>query len=92
MANLTKGAIMYLYLVVDPAGGGYDDYDSFIVATTSPDKAKLYNPEGRVYPCNNWNCGGSWSKIPDAIEVTLIGVAAPTLSEGEIVLTSYNAA
>lgn len=83
---------MYLYLVTDPDGGGYDEFDSFVVVTTSLDKAKLYNPEGKLYPCERWNCLGAWSKTPDTIEVTLIGVAAPTLSEGEVVITSFNAA
>lgn len=81
---------MFLYLVTDPEGGSYDTFDSFVVATTSPDKAKLYNPYGKLYPCEGWNCFSAWSKSPDKIEVTLIGVAAPNLSEGEVVITSFN--
>lgn len=83
---------MYLYLVTDPEGGGYDEFDSFVVATTSPEKAKLYNPKGKLYPCQDWSYNGAWSKSPNKIEATLIGVAAPSILEGEIVISSFNAA
>lgn len=83
---------MYLYLVTDPDGGAYDEFDSFVIATRSPERAKLYNPNGKLYPCEKWDESGAWAKTPDKIKVTFIGVAATTLSEGEVVITSFNAA
>lgn len=83
---------MYLYLVTNPDGGGYDEFDSFVVATRSPERAKLYNPSGKLYPFGNWNQSGAWAETPDKIKVTFLGVAATNLSEGEVVITSFNAA
>lgn len=84
--------VMHLFLVEDPNGGSYDTFDSFVVAAPSADKAKLYNPKGKIYPCKDWHYWGAWADTPNSINVTFIGVAAPSCKEGEIICSSFNAA
>ena len=77
---------MNLYLLTWPEGGGWDTYDSVVVAAPTPEAARLISPM-----LNDWDDkSGGWASSPDDVEVVYLGTAAPHLAEG-IVLASYNA-
>lgn len=96
---------MNLYLISQSENDDYDTFDSFIVASESPEKAKLYHPYGYIWnsttreesPCENyWSFGevreyGNWASSPDKVEVYYLGVASDSYKEGDIIITSFNA-
>ena len=87
-----------LYHISQHKENSYDTYDSFVVASESEEKAKMYHPsrglitdkanitkfEGKIY-------SSDWIVNPDDVIVTLVGVADQSLKEGQIIISSYNA-
>lgn len=99
-----KAKPLYLYLV-ETDEYGYDDYDSFIVAETSRYAAKRtcpagYSTRGKTATWSNADkafvgpdgtLAGGWVTDLKQVRVHKVGVAAPSLKKGEIVLASFNA-
>ena len=77
---------MNLYLLSQNQRNGYDTFDSLVVAAYSEEQARLIGPS----PDYKWEYGRVWAYEPDAVKVTLIGVAAPDVRKG-VVLASFNA-
>lgn len=91
---------MNLYLLTQNENGGYDTYDSCVVAADSPEDAVLINPSGEVfgsdpaYKFDGWTKGtrythDSWAHSPAAVTAQLVGVAAEGIKG--VVCASFNA-
>jgi len=77
---------MNLYLISQSENGGYDTYDSAVVAAETENDARLINPAGA-----DWRSTfGAWCKTPDAVTVELIGRANEGTTRG-VILASFNA-
>ena len=61
---------------------GYDEYDSFVVVSESEELARTYHPSWRA---------ANWSSTCNTITVTEIGIANEKFSEGDKIITSFNA-
>lgn len=81
---------MNLYLLKQSGHVCYDEYEGAVVAAETEDDARKIHPDGsrndrnpadRVGWCMDW-------ESPDAVSVTLIGVAATDTREG-VILASY---
>ncbi len=87
---------MNLYLISQNVNGGYDTYDSAVVAAKSVDDARTIHPtEYETHVINGkieWKGGGgeNWVKYSDInlVEVELIGT---TNMERGVILASFNA-
>jgi len=94
--------VLYLWLLTQDEAGGYDTYDSCIVAAYDDVSAR------RTYPCATfgpdrfneatgmWECADgppfgayTWASSPDSVTATRIGVADGI--EPGVVLASFNA-
>ena len=87
---------MNLYLLTQTETVGYDTFDAMVVAAKSEDEAR------KIHPYNNsslrpdedpWDeepFFASWALTPEAVTVTLLGVAKRGTKAG-IILTSFNA-
>jgi len=85
---------MNLYLLTQHTNGGYDTYDSCVVAATSEEEARQMRPSGETYTefisCP-YNKGREWDWAhPDAVTVTLLGIATPGTSS-QVICASFNA-
>ncbi len=89
-----------LYLIEQDVNNHYDTYDSAVVVSYSPEEAVQYHPagdqffkEGEWYYLDNPERAsylGTWAK-PEEVRATLIGAAADNLSDGEVIIASFNA-
>lgn len=76
---------MMLWKISQDTKGGYDTYDSAIVAAETETEARLINPEGE------WGLVFSaWALSPDDVKVELIGHAIEGTQSG-VILASFNA-
>jgi hypothetical protein len=90
-ADIKEGITMNLYLIsTEYDVSKYGKYDSFVVASESPELAREYHPDGSGVV--DWgNTGWSeWAETRDRVSVIAIGVANDSLCEGQVVLASYN--
>lgn len=78
-----------LYLITQNMVGGYDTFDSAIVAANSIDSAKTIHPSGRAESWIGWS--GDWCRTPKDVDATYIGEADSSIKFG-LVLASFNAA
>lgn len=75
------GEEMKLYLLIRGGGrGGYDTYNSAVVAAPSPKAARNIHPSGNQENCN-WN--DTWCN-PEQVKVECIGTAARGVKQGVI--------
>lgn len=86
-------ATLNLYLVEWKDGGGYDQYDLFVVCCATEEEARNTKPGGR-HINTGWkedNIFNDWIKHSkkDELEITLLGSAKPDLPAG-IVCASYH--
>jgi hypothetical protein len=92
---------MKLYLVSQDVCGGYDSYDSMVVAARSPEEAIRISPCGtRVWSevCSCWTYSdgrearryGDWPNNLIGIRAELIGSAVKGTKAG-LILASFNA-
>jgi hypothetical protein len=79
---------MNLYLLTQNQNNGYETYDSLIVAAPDIEDARLIGPNPD-YKFQSY-LFSAWANESSAVEVTLIGVAAPNIKRG-VVLASFNA-
>lgn len=79
----------YLYLVARINTGGYDTYNSFVVCAPNARVARWTRPDAQSWNDND-HYHQAWVGSPDDVEVILLGVAAPEVSDG-IVLSSFRA-
>ena len=78
---------MKLWVISQDENGGYDVYDSAVVAAETEDAARNTMPSeyeewGRAY--------SSWCSAPDKVKVELIGDALPGTKPG-VIVASFNA-
>lgn len=74
---------MFLYLLSQNQNGGYDTYDSCVVAAETEEEAREINPGG-IWSSN------VWANSPDKVTVERIGVAFDGVEPG-VVIASFNA-
>lgn len=80
---------MNLYLISQDVNGGYDTYDSAVVAAVSEDAARAIHPSDYVKEWNGKNeLFGTWCDKQN-VTVQLIGTAAEGISG--VVCASFNA-
>lgn len=76
---------MKLWKISQADNGGYDTYDSAVVAAETEDEARNINPDGE------WNRHySSWSESPSLVSVEYLG-EAKIGTEAGIILASFNA-
>lgn len=85
---------MKLWLISQIANGGYDTYDSAVVAAETEEDARRTHPAGEPgYGDKNWpEAVGeftSWA-LPEHVTAKLIGEAAPDVAAG-VICASFNA-
>ena len=79
---------MKLWLISQTETGGYDVFDSAVVAAETADIAQRIHPGEYVTP---WDCDyPSWATKPENVKVELIGEAAPDVKDG-VICASFNA-
>lgn len=81
-----------LYLVSQDANDDYDTFDSFVVATITPYKARHTWPFAGGKDYSHFSMSqklNSWAK-PEDCKVELIGTAKPGTKEG-VICASFNA-
>jgi hypothetical protein len=76
---------MYLYLISQNDFGGYDTYDSAVVAAESMNDAQNTHPGGK----DRWD-SYTWTQNPSNVEVRFIGVAQDNKKAG-VICASFNA-
>jgi len=83
---------MNLYLLSQDENGGYDTYDSCVVAAESEDAARLVYPTQYVdVGVNGWTRGSNvWASTPDRVTVKFLGIAAVGVESG-VVCASFHA-
>ncbi len=77
---------MKLWLISQGVNGGYDTYDSAVVAAETEEHARKTSPAAwsfRDYTLEQW-------AIPEHVRVQYIGEADPSVAAG-VVLASFNA-
>ena len=81
-----------LYLLEQDVNDDYDTFDSCVVAAENEDDARLMHPHGLTWTGETWEGSRFWGvwAPPDNVSVELIGVAAPTQTEG-LIIASFNA-
>lgn len=84
---------LYIITPKDPKWGGYDTFDSAVVAAPNSIEAVRLHPsghcdagEGGIFPSS----GGSWPNDSKLIEADFIGFAKPGTEPG-LILASFNA-
>lgn len=91
---------MNLYLITpkeETNHGGWDTYDSAVVAAESAEAACQIHPsEGerliKHTRAETWRSDySSWVDSPSLVDAMLIGTAAPGITEEEVILASFNA-
>ena len=68
---------MNLYLISQSTVGGYDIYDTAVVAAETIEQAANTHPNGLTL--NEGKFYGTWANSPDKVDVKLIGVAMFTV-------------
>lgn len=79
---------LYLLTNKDPKCQGYDTYDSIVVAAYTAAKARQIGPRGHLSLKSH---SGSWPNGTQHVESEFIGYASNKLTDGEVVLASFNA-
>jgi hypothetical protein len=83
---------MKLWLISQDDNGGYDTYDSAVVAAESIEGARQISPDtydyGEKKGDQRW--GLTWASSPDKVQVKLIGEAIPGTQPG-VIVASFNA-
>jgi hypothetical protein len=80
---------MNLYLISQSENGGYDTYDSAVVAAPSEDVARNMDPRNGE-PIVWGDRYSTWAYSVDAVKVEMIGKAAEGISQG-VICASFNA-
>lgn len=96
-------AVLKLWLIEQEQNGGYDTYDSAIVAAYTEEAAKTIHPQGperrfkedrETSPpeLGQWGYSyGTWAHHPDHVKATRVGNAHQSISEGDVLCASFNA-
>lgn len=83
---------MNLYLISQNENRDYDTYDSAVVCAESEDIARKMSQGGENGEPEKFDRSylSTWCSTPDAVNVRLIGKAAPDVAVG-VVCASFNA-
>jgi hypothetical protein len=83
---------MKLWLLKQDENGGYDTYDSCVVAAETEEAARHIRPSCWSDNEDPWakDCWQSWASSPENVKTTLLGEALPETPPG-IILASFNA-
>lgn len=74
-----------LWLLTNVTVGGYDTYDSCVVAAATEERARQYGPAGEsTRPGRNW-C------YPQDVQIEYIGTTDRQYKEGTVICRSFNA-
>lgn len=84
----SDGVEMNLYLIQQSENGGYDTYDSAVVAAPDEETARNIDPSGDGEPMKWGKSFSSWCFNPSQVHVILIGTTE--LAQG-VVCASFNA-
>lgn len=81
---------MKLWLLSQRENGGYDTFDSCLVAAETADDARTIHPyDSEGY--ETWGrIDGVWANTPDVVSVTPIGTALEGTARG-VIIASFNA-
>lgn len=83
---------MKLWLISQDVNGGYDTFDSVVVAAEDEEAARLIHPSRKEWPKKPERViGKDWADYPHQVQVECIGEAADDIEAGTIILSSYNA-
>ena len=90
-----------IYLLTQTEQRGYDTYDSCVVVARDRDAASKITPASTFMEIedNWWNqpydsdtyVSDTWASHPNNVTVRCLGIAGDTLSDGEIICSSFNA-
>lgn len=89
---------MNLYLVERTDDTHHDEYLCFLVASKTKALARSYNPneysvvdtDRQIQPNKNYHAWVNYEKL-DSLKVTYVGVAGNQYSEGDIIISSFDA-
>lgn len=79
---------MNLYRISQSVCGGWDTYDSAVVAAKTEDDAKVIHPSGRKTIHDEFSY--DWAKKVEDVEAELIGKAVKGTEAG-VIVASFNA-
>lgn len=79
---------MKIWLLSQTENGGYDTYDSCVVAAPDEESAKKIHPGTCDWEKDNWM--RNWASKPENVSVLYLGEAKDGLDAGAI-LASFNA-
>jgi hypothetical protein len=96
-------SVLKLWIIEQEENGGYDTYDSAVVAAMTEEEAKRIHPSGN--PKKNWTDDmlgkddlgswqysyGTWATHPDNVKATVIGDAHASVTVGDVICASFNA-
>ena len=87
---------MNLYLLKQKINTLYETYDSCVVVAKTKEQAKKINPAHTITELDEmselrWSCRYDAWASPSKIKATYLGLASPTLMEGEVICASFNA-
>ena len=86
----------FLWLLTQTENGGYDTYDSCVVAAKTKEQAVEISPRHKRFPKNEYPTANAfgymsgWAHSPDGVTAEKIGVAKEEL-DGKVIITSFNA-
>ena len=89
LRSVLGGSLVNLYLLTQSSVGGYDTYDSAVVAAISAKKARETHPlhRGKFHRDTNYL---AWPNTPDEVNAKFIGKARKGTPAG-IICASFNA-
>lgn len=82
---------MNIYLVDRRGPIGYDVYSCFVVVAKNEEEARKYDPKGTRMDADDYEELYGWTTDQGKITVKLIGRAAPSFVQGEIICVDFNA-
>jgi hypothetical protein len=83
--------ILYLWRIFQDNNNDYDTYSAAVVVAASRREARHIHPNGKSgTDWDGYRDYSSWTS-PENVKVTKLGVAAPHLKDGEVVLSSFHA-
>ena len=84
--------MMYLYKVERTDKIDYDEYDSIVICAKDRNSAFNYlHSEGEFGDEERWQLRPGWFNNADNIIVTCIGTASKGMSDGNVIIESFNA-
>ena len=84
---------MKLYLISQTENGGYDTFDSAVVAAPDENAAKEMHPDGKLLKTSlDWKAEtATWCHSKRKVKVEYLGIAVKGTKRGDIICRSFNA-